>query len=272
MPIQRLGKALTQKIAAGEVVDRPASVVKELIENSIDAGSSNIDVILVEGGKVSITIRDDGDGMSEEDLHLAIERYTTSKIATEQDLYGIQSLGFRGEALASVAAVSRLRIITKTPLSEMAYELLAEDGDLIGISPAARSAGTTIEVRDLFYNVPVRAKFLGAARTEFLHINRVVQHMALLRPDIGWKVRHGDRDVFSAPRVNTLLDRVAQVHGADVAQSMIPIDMKRDGVAVSGYVSRPDFKRGNWRDQLFVVNGRTISDRGLSFILSSAYR
>ncbi|TFH08168.1 MAG: DNA mismatch repair endonuclease MutL [Candidatus Atribacteria bacterium] len=272
MPIQRLGKALTQKIAAGEVVDRPASVVKELIENSIDAGSSNIDVILVEGGKVSITIRDDGAGMSEEDLHLAIERYTTSKIATEQDLYGIQSLGFRGEALASVAAVSRLRIITKTPLSEMAYELLAEDGDLIGISPAARSAGTTIEVRDLFYNVPVRAKFLGAARTEFLHINRVVQHMALLRPDIGWKVRHGDRDVFSAPRVNTLLDRVAQVHGADVAQSMIPIDMKRDGVEVSGYVSRPDFKRGNRRDQLFVVNGRTISDRGLSFILSSAYR
>jgi len=272
MPIQRLTKALTQKIAAGEVVDRPASVVKELIENSVDAGSTAIEIHLVEGGKEALTIRDDGQGMSEEDLHLAIERYATSKIATEQDLYGIQSLGFRGEALASIAAVSRLRIVTRAASSDAAHELIAEDGMLKGIAPAARSVGTTIEVRDLFYNVPVRAKFLGAARTEFLHINRVVQRMALLRPDIGWKVRHGDREVFSAPRVNTPLDRLVQVYGADVAQAMIPIDLKREGIEVSGYVSRPDCKRGNRRDQLFVVNGRTISDRGLSFILSSAYR
>jgi len=272
MPIQRLAKTLTQQIAAGEVVDRPASVVKELVENSIDAGSEAIEVAIVEGGKIGITVRDDGMGMTEADLHLAIERYTTSKISTEQDLQVVQSLGFRGEALASVAAVSRLSIVTRADGSEHAHELVAENGELVRIKPAARSRGTTIEVRDLFYNIPVRAKFLGAARTEFLHINRVVQRMALLCPDIGWKVRHGERDVFSAPKVETLLDRITQVYGADVAAGMIPIEINRDGIKVSGYISRPDVKRGNRRDQMFIVNGRTISDRGLSFILSSAYR
>jgi len=272
MPIQRLAKALTQKIAAGEVIDRPASVVKELVENAVDARSESIEVCIVEGGKTAITIRDDGTGMSEADLQLSIERYATSKIATEEDLHLIKSLGFRGEALASVAAVSRLSIVTRAEEDEDAHELVAEDGKLNELKPAARSRGTTIEVRDLFYNVPVRAKFLGAARTEFLHINRVVQRMALLRPDIGWKVRHGERVVFSAPKVETLLDRIAQVYGADVAQSMIPIAATRDGIEVSGYISRPDLKRGNRRDQMFVVNGRYISDRGLSFILSSAYR
>jgi DNA mismatch repair protein MutL len=272
MPIQRLAKALTQKIAAGEVIDRPASVVKELVENAVDAGSESIEVSIVEGGKIGITIRDDGLGMTEADLHLAIERYATSKIKTEEDLNVIESLGFRGEALASVAAVSRVSIVTRAAGSGDAFELCAEDGELIDVKPAARSQGTTIEVRDLFYNVPVRAKFLGAARTEFLHINRVVQRMSLLRPDIGWKVRHHEREVFAAPKVGTLLDRIAQVYGADVAQSMIPIATSRDGIEVRGYISRPDLKRGNRRDQMFVVNGRYVSDRGLSFILSSAYR
>jgi len=272
MPIQRLTKALTQKIAAGEVIDRPASVVKELVENAIDAKSESIEVSIVEGGKVGMTIRDDGMGMTEADLHLAIERYATSKISTEQDLNLIKSLGFRGEALASIAAVSRLTIVTRAEGSEDAHELRAEDGELLEVMPAARSRGTTTEVRDLFYNVPVRGKFLGAARTEFLHINRVVQRMSLLRPDIGWKVRHGEREVFAAPKVESLLDRIAQVYGADVAQSMIPIEIARDGIKIRGYISRPDLRRGNRRDQMFVVNGRTVSDRGLSFVLSSAYR
>jgi len=272
MPIQRLDKALTQKIAAGEVIDRPASAVKELLENAVDAESLSIEVSIVEGGKSCIAIRDDGTGMSKADLQLSIERYATSKISTEQDLHLIRSLGFRGEALASVAAVSRLSIVTRSEGEQEAHELMAEDGRLIELKPAARSRGTTIEVRDLFYNVPVRAKFLGTARTEFLHINRVVQRMALLRPDIGWKVRHGEREVFAAPKVETLLDRIAQVYGADVARGMIPIEAKRDGIEVSGYISRPDLKRGNRRDQMFVVNGRHVSDRGLSFILSSAYR
>ncbi len=272
MPIQRLAKALTQKIAAGEVIDRPASVVKELVENAIDAKSESIDVAIVEGGKSGILIRDDGLGMTQDDLYLAVERYATSKIATEQDLDEICSLGFRGEALASVAAVAHVSIVSRAQDSEDAFELHAEDGKLVEIRPAARSHGTTIHVKELFYNVPVRAKFLGAARTEFLHINRVVQQMALIHPEISWTVRHNERDVFNAPKVSSRLDRIAQVYGADVAQGMIPIAASRDGIEISGYISRPDQKRGNRRDQLFVVNGRSISDRGLSFILSSAYR
>jgi len=272
MTIQRLTKALTQKIAAGEVIDRPASVVKELIENAIDAESESIELSIAAGGKEGIVVRDDGSGMTAEDLELSIERYATSKIATEEDLYDIESLGFRGEALASVAAVARLRIVTRAGESGEGHELTAEDGHVLGIRPAARAPGTTVEVRDLFYNVPVRAKFLGTARTESLHINRIVQRMALLHPEIGWKVSHGDREVLSAPRVETLLERIGQIYGSDVVDGMIPIELSRDSVAVSGFVSRPDLRRGNRRDQMFSVNGRTISDRGLSFILSGAYR
>ncbi len=272
MTIQRLNKALTQKIAAGEVIDRPASVVKELIENAIDAKSERIELSIVAGGKEAIVIRDDGSGMTAADLELSIERYATSKIATEEDLYDIESLGFRGEALASVAAVAKLRIVTCAGEPGEGHELTAEDGHVLGLRPAARAPGTTVEVRDLFYNVPVRAKFLGTARTESLHINRTVQRMALLHPEIGWKVSHGDREVLSTPRVESLLDRIGQIYGADVVDGMIPVELSRDSVTVSGFVSRPDLRRGNRRDQMFSVNGRTISDRGLSFILSGAYR
>jgi len=272
MTIQRLDKALTQKIAAGEVIDRPASVVKELIENAIDAESESIEIAIVGGGKERIAVRDDGLGMASTDLELSIERHATSKIATEEDLYVIESLGFRGEALASVAAVSRLRIVTRAAESNEAQELTVEDGRVLGVRPSARGRGTTVEVRDLFYNVPVRAKFLGTDRTEFLHIHRIVQRMALLHPSIGWKVSHGDREVLVAPRVDTLLERIGQTYGSDVAAGMIPVELTRDGVIVSGFISRPDLRRGNRRDQLFSVNGRTISDRGLSFILSGAYR
>ncbi len=272
MAIQRLTKALTLKIAAGEVIDRPASVVKELLENAIDAQSESIDIHVIEGGKTAITVRDDGIGMNRADLQLSIERYATSKIETEADLSEIRTLGFRGEALASVAAVSRLSILTRSDSDDSGHRLTVEEGSATQLAPASRARGTTIDVKDLFYNVPVRAKFLGSARTEFLHINRMVQRMALLRPEIGWKVRHGERDVFSAPRVSTTLDRIAQVYGADVADGMIPIEASREGIEVSGYISRPDIRRGNRRDQTFIVNGRAISDRGLSFILSSAYR
>jgi DNA mismatch repair protein MutL len=272
MSIQRLSAALTQKIAAGEVIDRPSAIVKELVENAIDAESESIEITLTDGGKTYIAVRDDGAGMAEPDLRLSIERYTTSKISTEDDLCLIRSLGFRGEALASIAAVSRLTIVSRAEGEDEAHELFAQDGRVMELRPAARGRGTTIEVRDLFYNVPARSKFLGAGKTESQHIHRVVQRMALLRPDISWRVRHGDRDVFAAPKVNSLLDRIAQVYGADVAQSMVPVDLVLDGVKVSGYVSRPDLRRGNRRDQMFVVNGRIISDRGLSFVLSSAYR
>ena len=272
MPIRRLTEPVTLRIAAGEVIDRPASVVKELAENSIDAESERIDVLLRAGGKSLVVVRDDGGGVLGEELHLAFERYATSKIQTEEDLYSIGMLGFRGEALASIGAVSRARIAS-CPREGGGPHALEVSGGAVGeVTPASRPTGTTVEVRDLFFNVPARARFLGSPRTEFMHANRVIQRLALLSPSIGWTVTHEDREVFSAPPVASLHDRLAQVYGTDVANGMIPIEAARGGITVRGFISRPDLKRGNRRDQSFVVNGRFVSDRGLSFVLASAYR
>jgi len=271
MPIRRLAEPVTLKIAAGEVIDRPASVVKELVENAIDAKSERIDIVLRDGGRSVVIVRDDGEGMPEDDLRLAFERYTTSKIQTEEDLYSIGTLGFRGEALASVAAVSRARI-TSCPRDGGAHTLDVSGGVVGRLMPASRPRGTTVEVADLFFNVPARARFLGSARTEFMHANRVIQRLALVSPSIGWTVTHEDREVFAAPAVASLHDRVAQIYGIEVASAMIPIEGTRGRIGVSGFISRPDLKRGNRRDQSFIVNGRFVSDRGLSFVLASAYR
>ncbi len=272
MPIRRLTEPVTLKIAAGEVIDRPASVVKELVENAIDAKSERIDVVLREGGKSLVVVRDDGEGMLGEDLRLAFERYTTSKIQTEEDLYSIETLGFRGEALASIAAVSRAQITSCPREGDGAHALEVSGGSIGEVKPASRPVGTTIEVRDLFFNVPARARFLGSPRTEFMHANRIVQRLALLSPSIGWTVTHDEREVFSAPAVASLHDRLAQIYGTDVANGLIPIEAARGGITVRGFISRPDLKRGNRRDQSFIVNGRFVSDRGLSFVLASAYR
>jgi len=272
MPIRRLTEPVTLKIAAGEVIDRPASVVKELVENAIDAKSEKIDIVLREGGKSLVIVRDNGGGLLGEDLRLAFERYATSKIQTEEDLYSIETLGFRGEALASIAAVSRARITSCPWERDDAHALEVSGGTVGEVTPASRPAGTTIEVEDLFFNVPARARFLGSPRTEFMHANRVIQRLALLSPSIGWIVTHEDREVFSAPAVASLHDRLAQVYGTDVANGMIPIEAARGGITVRGFISRPDLKRGNRRGQSFVVNGRHVSDRGLSFVLASAYR
>ncbi|MFC2099887.1 DNA mismatch repair endonuclease MutL [Candidatus Bipolaricaulota bacterium] len=272
MPIRRLEDSLTQKIAAGEVIERPASAVKELVENAIDAGSERIDVELQEGGARRITVRDDGEGMAEADLLLSVERYATSKIATEDDLDSIATLGFRGEALASIAAVSKARITSSERDSNKAHVLEVEAGGVKGISPAARGHGTTVEIRDLFYNVPARARFLGKPRTEFFHANRAIQRLALVCPEIGWSVSHDGRDVFSAAPAGELIERIGQIYGTDTACGMMPVDGERGDASIRGFVSHPDVRRGNRRDQIFIVNGRVVSDRGLSFVLASAYR
>ncbi len=272
MPIRRLTEPLTLKIAAGEVIDRPASVVKELVENAIDAESETIHVELHEGGTSAIVVRDDGMGMDADDLRLAVERYATSKIETESDLMAIETLGFRGEALASVAAVSHTRL-TSQPRDDGEAHVIEVSGGRIGKPhPTARPPGTTVEVRDLFYNVPARARFLGAPRTEFMHAHRVVHRSALLSPAIGWRLVHDGREVFAAPPVGKLLDRLAQIYGATIAEGLIPVTAERGGVLVGGYISRPDVRRGNRRDQSFIVNGRFVTDRGLSFVLAGAYR
>lgn len=272
MAIVRLTEELTRKIAAGEVIERPASVVKELLENAIDAKSETIGIEIVAGGRDSIAIRDDGVGMSEADLRLSVERYATSKIKTEVDLDAISTLGFRGEGLASIAAVSKLRIDSCLGNGADACSLIVNAGRLESVGPTARGQGTTVVVEDLFFNLPARARFLGTPRTEFLHVNRVIQRMALLAPEVGWKLTHNGRGDFDAPHAASLLDRIGQIYGAEVARALIPFDGRRGEISVSGFVSRPDLRRGNRRDQLFIVNGRLVADRGLAYVLASAYR
>jgi len=272
MKIKRLEDSLAQRIAAGEVIERPASVVKELLENALDAGARGIAIELHEGGRKRIVIRDDGEGMDADDLRLCVEKHTTSKIAAQEDLDRIATLGFRGEALASIAAVSRLRIVSLDRGASTAYEVRVDGGRAAPPSPAARAEGTTVEVEDLFFNLPARARFLATPRTEFFHANRVIHRLALAAPGVGWSLRHDDRSVFEAPAVEGLLDRIGQLHGAQVARALIPIQADVDGIRVTGCVSSPEVKRGNRRDQLFCVNGRPVGDRGLGYVLASAYR
>lgn len=272
MKIRRLDEAITRKIAAGEVIERPASAVKELVENALDAKSESIEVALEEGGTRRIAVRDDGEGMDVEDLRLCIERHATSKIFAEDDLDGIATLGFRGEALASIAAVARVHIVSCARGSEEAHAVRVSGEEIEGPLPAGRARGTTVEVRDLFFNLPARAKFLGSPRTEFFHANRVVHRLALAAPSVGWTLRHGERSVIEAPPAQSLLDRIAQIYGVDVARTVIPIEREEGGITASGYVSSPDLKRGNRRDQLFCVNGRPVEDRGLAYVLASSYQ
>jgi DNA mismatch repair protein MutL len=271
MPIQRLAEELSQKIAAGEVIDRPVSVVKELVENAIDAGSTHIEIEIRGGGLSEIVVRDDGNGMTAEDLRLCGERHATSKIRNLEDLGALRTLGFRGEALASIAAVAHVRLLSRAAGSEEAYGVTLLPGRAAEPEAEPRGPGTTLEVRDLFFNLPARAKFMGTPRTEALHINRLVQRFALMSPHVGLTLRHDGREVFSAPRVRTLLERIGQVYGAEVARGMIPLDGRRGAIRVSGCISHRDVKRGNRRDQLFVVNGRSVNDRGLGYILASSY-
>ncbi|HUT87574.1 MAG TPA: DNA mismatch repair endonuclease MutL [Candidatus Heimdallarchaeota archaeon] len=271
MKIQRLNEALASKIAAGEVIERPASAVKELVENSLDAKSESIAVELEQGGIRCIVVRDNGEGMDDDDLLVCVERHATSKITREPDLDRIATLGFRGEALASIAAVSRMRIISRPRGTEEAHEVRVVAQAVDGPFPAARAPGTTVEARELFFNLPARARFLGTPRTEFLHANRAIRRLALARPAVSWSLTHGGKSVLEAPQVGNLLDRIGQLYGAEVARAMIPVDVSREDISVSGFISRPDLKRGNRRDQLFCVNGRPVSDRGLSYVLASAY-
>jgi len=200
-----------------------------------------------------------------------VQRHTTSKITREPDLDRIATLGFRGEALASIAAVSRMRIISRPRGTEEAHEVRVVAEAVDGPIPAARAPGTTVEARELFFNLPARARFLGTPRTESLHANRAIRRLALARPAVSWSLTHGGKSVLEAPQVGSLLDRIGQLYGAEVARAMIPVEVSREDISVSGFISQPDLRRGNRRDQLFCVNGRPVSDRGLSYVLASAY-
>jgi len=268
--IQLLPPDLINQIAAGEVVERPASVVKELVENAIDAGAHTIDVILENGGRKLIEIRDDGSGMSHEDAQLAIERHATSKIRAFDDLSRVRTLGFRGEALPSIASVSRFSLLTFDGASDHAVEI--ECDPLTGrrdVRPAARDRGTTITVRELFENVPARRKFLRSADAEFRSVVGVVSSYALPLPSRAFRLEHNGRVLLDLPPAASDRDRIVQILGSDAEGNLEPIDATIGNAHATGFVTR-GLRYGSRRNQYFFVNGRLVKDRVLTHAANRA--
>ncbi|MBT5484931.1 MAG: DNA mismatch repair endonuclease MutL [Gammaproteobacteria bacterium] len=274
--IHLLSQRLSKQIAAGEVVERPASVVKELLENSLDAGADRIDIELEKGGIKLIRIRDNGLGVEKEDLPLALNRHATSKIAQLDDLESVSSLGFRGEALASISSVSRLTMISRTPEASEAWKVETEGRNMdANVSPAAHPPGTNVEVRDLFFNTPARRKFLRTEQTEYKRIYETIKRLALSRFDVGFNVQHNQRVVHRFEKAESESDmkrRVSQICGPAFIDNSVTIDMESSGLRMSGWVSLPTFSRSQADLQYFYVNGRAIRDKLVSHAIKQAYR
>lgn len=270
--IQKLSDDVSRKIAAGEVIERPASVVKELVENSLDAQASEIRVELLAGGKGLIRVVDNGMGMSGEDALLCFESHATSKIKNEDDLENISTLGFRGEALPSIAAVSRITLKTtqrqqkKGTLVELDAKALTRQEDI------AYPEGTSLEVRDLFYNLPARKKFLRSERAELTRIVRFLTQVALYFPRIRFSLAHGSRKVFDYPAVQSLKERIFQVFGKDFLENLMEVDCRDGGLRLQGFFSRPPAARRDRKYQFFFINGRLVKDNTLQAALNQAYR
>jgi DNA mismatch repair protein MutL len=279
--IRRLSTHLSNQIAAGEVVERPASVVKELLENSIDAGASRIEVDIEQGGSRLIRIRDNGAGIHQADLVLALSRHATSKLSSSEDLDAIRTLGFRGEALPSIASVSRLVLTSRQQEEENAWSISGDgsDPDHIDIKPAAHPQGTTIEVRDLFYNTPARRKFLRTEKTELGHIEEVVRRLALARPEIAIRLQHNQRIVMdfrasgaASSTADGELDRIARICGPAFQKQAIVVDRHTVDLRLYGWVAQPTFSRSQADMQYFFVNGRVIRDKLVTHAVRQAYR
>ena len=273
MPIIRqLPPSVINKIAAGEVIERPASVVKELLENSVDAGATRIDVSLAGGGSDLIRVADNGCGMTADQLPLAIASHATSKIVDADDLFRVGSFGFRGEALASIAEVSQLTIRSRTVDSDAGAEIEVIGGDRRPVAPCGTSIGTTIEIRNLFYNTPVRRKFMRAVQTETSHCSEAFTRIALAHPRIHFTLRHNDRLLFDLPPTERWRERIAAFFGRDLEEALIAVDNQDGEAKLMGYVADPQHSRANNRMQYLFLNGRHIRDRALQHALSEAYR
>ncbi|SDF55892.1 DNA mismatch repair endonuclease MutL [Sporolituus thermophilus] len=269
--IRVLDETTANKIAAGEVVERPASVVKELVENSIDAQSHFIEVEIVDGGINYIRVSDDGIGMCAADARLAILRHATSKIRTADDLYNIQSLGFRGEALPSIAAVSRFTLTTRLHSEPIGTYIEIQGGQVTDMREAGRNVGTTVTVSDLFFNTPARRKFLKTPATESAYIHDILGKIALARPDIAIKLINNKRQVLATTGTGRLLDAAASLYGYKAAAELLPLDYSDGDIHITGYVGKPHLVKSSRQWQTWTVNGRTISSRMLSKALDNAY-
>jgi len=272
--IRLLPPELINQIAAGEVIERPSSVVKELVENSLDAGASRIEVDIEAGGSRLIRVRDDGDGIRVDELPLAVASHATSKIGSFDDLEHVASMGFRGEALASVSSVSRFAMTSRVRGQDAAFRIEVDNGKLQAARPAQHPSGTSVEVRDLFHNVPARRKFLRAERTEFAHIDDLLKSLALARSSVEFRLSHNGKPVRiwkSADSEQAALQRVAEVLGDEFPGQSLRIDHAAAGLHLSGWVGLPTASRGQADSQYFYVNGRLVRDRIVAHAVRQAY-
>jgi DNA mismatch repair protein MutL len=273
VPIRQLPDTLVNQIAAGEVVERPASVVKELVENALDAGARRVDIDLEEGGIRLIRIRDDGGGIPPEELPLAVSRHATSKITSLDDLEAVATLGFRGEALPSIASVSRFQLSSRRADAEHGASLQVEGGRVGEVVPKAHAPGTTVEVRELFYNVPARRKFLRAERTELGHIEEWLRSLALARPDVELRVSHnGKPSRRYRPGDAEAAARLGETLGEDFARSALRIDHSGAGLRLHGWIAQPHYSRASADQQYLYVNGRSVRDRSVAHAVKLAYQ
>lgn len=272
-PIHSLSDSLINKIAAGEVVERPASVVKELVENALDAGATRIEVELVDGGKKSILVRDNGQGIAPDQLGLAVARHSTSKISKLEDLFQIQTLGFRGEALASIASISKLRLISKKTKSNVsAREIYLEGGSVVSKNDVGHPEGTSVLVKYLFYKTPARLKFLKGGETELNHISDYVTKAALANPHIALSLSHREKKIIKTYEGSDLTHRVVDLFGREVAEASYDLRGGLDGLEICGRVGHPQISRSNSRHLFLFVNGRPVRDKVLHHAIIEAYR
>jgi len=269
--IKVLDEKVINRIAAGEVVERPVSVVKELVENSVDAQASHIRVEIENGGKKLIRVVDNGVGISHDDAFLALERHATSKLSTEKDLVGIATLGFRGEALASIGSISRLRLMTREADDPSGTEIVVEAGVIRRSAQIGMAAGTVVEVNNLFYNVPVRRKFLKSRDVETSHVHELITRLALAFPSVGFTYLEDGRVRLDAPEVKSTFERIYTLYSKDVRENLVEVDHRLEAGTLTGYVARPPYARSNMRSVLTFVNGRCVRDRLVNSAVTRAF-
>ncbi|MBI5395349.1 MAG: DNA mismatch repair endonuclease MutL [Verrucomicrobia bacterium] len=269
--IRLLPEHVANQIAAGEVVERPASVVKELVENSLDAGATRIEVGFRAGGRSEIRVADDGCGMSRDDALLSLERHATSKIAVAEDIENIRSLGFRGEAIPSIAAVSRFTLASREHDAPSGTRIEIAGGKMLNVQEVGAAPGTTVEVRSLFFNLPARRKFLRSPETESAHIRHIVTLCALAHPAVAWRLIEDGRETMKLAPARSLADRIREIYGAEFFQDLVAVAPGAGGVRVSGFVGRPGVSRSTREHQHVFVNGRPVENRGVNFALLEGY-
>jgi len=269
--IKQLTENVSNQISAGEVVERPSSIVKELIENSIDAGSTKILVEIDNGGRDKVRVKDNGSGIAEDDIELAFARYATSKIEEVNDLYSINTLGFRGEALASIASVSKIKISSRTTDSMKGTYMQLNGGKVIKKEATGTQVGTDIIIEDIFFNTPARFKYLKTINTEFSHISNIVSREAMAYPHIQFNLIHNDNQVLKTPGTGNLLDIIYSIYGQEMVDMLIPIEYEENYVKLSGYIAKPEFTRSSRIYQLFFVNNRPVNNRCLNRGVDKGY-